>query len=272
MAMANEKTQDENGKRRVLDWIGYKKDEVSAAPMTPEMMLATIQKQQEEIVALRAQKDFHELDSHALEALASETAVTILATVHKREEDAKKAAAATIAGSEKKADQIVANAEKAAADLIAAAEKKLREAEKQSAQTIAAAEATASTALKNATAESKQIVTAGETEAAKTIRDANALAETTRRDADTYSAKVRREADAYVAKTSKEVNEQATAIRREIADSLAVARANHLAAAETQEKARITAEKAYNTIVSSIESFDDHSKKIQAALKTSTEK
>ena len=272
MVMANEKLTDENGKRRVLDWIGYKKDEVSATPMTPEMMLATIQKLQEEIVGLRAQKDFHELDSHELEALASETAVTILATVHKREADAKKAAAATIASSEKKADQIVANAEKSAADLIAASEKKLKDAEKQAAQTIAAAETTASTSLKNATAEAKQIVASGEGEAAKTVREANSLAETTRREADTYANKVRRDADAYVAKTSKEVNEQATSIRREIADSLAVARANHLAAAETQDKARQTAEKAYSTIVSSIESFDDHAKKIQAALKSSTEK
>jgi len=272
MVMANEKTIEESGKRRVLDWIGYKKDELSATPMTPEMMLATIQKLQEEIASLRAQKDFHELDSHELEALASETAVTILATVHKREAEAKKAAAATIANSEKKADQIVAAAEKSAADLIAAAEKKLKDADKQAAQTISAAETTAATALKNATAESKQIISAGETEAAKTVRDANALAETTRREADAYANKVRREADAYVAKTSKEVNDQATAIRREIADSLAVARANHLVAAETQDKVRQTAEKAYNLIVGSIESFDEHSKKIQAALKSSTEK
>ena len=272
MAMSNDKTVDENGKRRVLDWIGYKKDEVSATPMTPEMMLSTIQKLQEEIVVLRGQKDFHELDSQELEALASETAVTILATVHKREADAKKAAAATIASSEKKADQIIANAEKSAADLIAAAEKKLKEADKQASQTIAAAETTASTTLKNSTAEAKQIVSAGEAEAAKTIREANALAESSRREADTYSGKVRREADAYASKTSKEVNDQATAIRREIADSLAVARANHLAAAETQDKARQSAEKAYSTIVSSIESFDEHAKKIQAALKSSTEK
>lgn len=270
--MATEKSTEDNGKRRVLDWIGYKKDEVAAAPMTPEMMLATIQKLQEEVAVLRAQKDFHELDSHELEALASETAVTILATVHKREADAKKVAATTIANSEKKADQIVSNAEKTAAELIAAAEKKLKDAEKQAAQTISAAESTATTALKNATAESKQIVASGESEAAKIVREATALADLTRRDAESYANKARKDADSYVAKTSKEVNDQATAIRREIADSLAVARANHLAAADTQEKARQAAEKAYNTIVSSIESFDDHSKKIQAALKPNSEK
>jgi hypothetical protein len=272
MAMANEKTLEEGGKRRVLDWIGYKKDEVSATPMTPEMMLATISKLQDEVAALRAQKDFHELDSAELEALASETAVTILATVHKREADAKKVAASTIASSEKKADQIIATAEKSAADLIAAADKKLREADKQASQTIAAAQATASTALKNATAESKQIVSTGENEAAKTIREANALAESTRREADSYASKVRREADAYASKTLKDVNDQAMAIRREIADSLAIARANHLVAAETQDKVRQASEKAYATIVGSIESFDEHSKKIQAALKSSTEK
>jgi len=272
MAMANEKTLEENGKRRVLDWIGYKKDEVSATPMTPEIMLATIAKLQDEVETLRAQKDFHELDSHELEALASETAVTILATVHKREAEAKKVAASTIANSEKKADQIVAAAEKSASDLIAAAEKKLKDSDKQANQTITAAESTASATLKNATTEAKQIVTAGESEASKTVRDANALAESTRRDSDSYAAKVRREADAYAASSVKEVTDQATAIRREIANSLAVARANHLAAAEAQDKARQTAEKAYTTIVSSIESFDEHSKKIQAALKSSTEK
>lgn len=272
MAMATEKTTEENGKRRVLDWIGYKKDEVAAAPMTPEMMLATITKLQEEVASLRAQKDFHELDSHELEALASETAVTILATVHKREADAKKAAAATIANSEKKAEQIVASAEKSAADLIAAAEKKLKEAEKQATQTISVAETTAATALKNATAESKQIIANGESEATKIVREATATSEATRKDADSYAAKVRREADTYASKTTKEVNDQAATIRRELADSLAVARANHLAAADTQEKARLAAEKAYNTIVSSIESFDDHSKKIQAALKSNSEK
>ena len=272
MVMASEKNVEETGKRKVLDWIGYKKDEVLSSPMTPEEMLARIQKQQEEIAALRAQKDFHELDSQELEALASETAVTILATVHKREADAKKAAATAIAASEKKAEQIVANAEKTAAELHLAAEKKLKEAEKQAAQTISAAEATASATLKNSTTEAKSIVTSAESEAAKTVRDANALAETTRRDADSYATKTRRDADTYAAKTTKDANDAATMIRREIADSLAVARANHMAAADTQDKARQAAEKAYKTIISSIEDFDNHAKKIQQDLKPATEK
>ena len=198
MDMASEKNTEETGRRKVLDWIGYKKDEVLAAPMTPEEMLSKIQKQQEEIAALRAQKDFHELDSQELEALASETAVTILATVHKREADAKKAAGAAIAAAEKKAEQIVAKAESSAAELHLAAEKKLKEA--------------------------------------------------------------------------KDSNDLAVAIRKEIADSLAVARANHIAAADTQDKARQAAEKAYNTIIASIEDFDNHAKKIHQDLKPATEK
>ncbi|MEN9692392.1 MAG: hypothetical protein RLZZ330_36 [Actinomycetota bacterium] len=272
MVMASDKNTEETGKRKVLDWIGYKKDEVLSAPMTPEEMLSKIQKQQEEIAALRAQKDFHELDSQELEALASETAVTILATVHKREADAKKAAGAAIAAAEKKSEQIIAKAEGAAAELHLAAEKKLKEADKQSAQTIAAAEATASATLKNATAEAKSIVSGAESEAAKAVRDANALAETTRRESESYATKTRRDADTYAAKTTKDANDIATTIRKEIADSLAIARANHIAAADTQEKARQAAEKAYNTIIASIEDFDNHAKKIQQDLKPATEK
>lgn len=272
MVMASDKNTEETGKRKVLDWIGYKKDEVLAAPMTPEEMLSKIQKQQEEISALRAQKDFHELDSQELEALASETAVTILATVHKREADAKKAAGASIAAAEKKAEQIVLKAESSAAELHLAAEKKLKEAEKQSAQTISAAEATASATLKNAAAEAKSIVSNAESEAAKAIREANSVAETTRRESESYATKTRRDADTYAAKTTKDANDTATSVRKEIADSLALARANHMAAAETQDKARQAAEKAYKTIVASIEDFDNHAKKIQQDLKPATEK
>lgn len=270
--MATEKPADDNGKRRVLDWIGYKKDEVAETPMTPEMMLSTIQKLQDEVAALRAQKNFHELDPSELEALASETAVTILATVHKREAEAKKAAAATISSAEKKADQILAAAEKSATELIASAEKKIKDAEKQATQTISVAETTASTALKNVTAESKQIIADGQAEAAKIIREATNHAESAKREAEAYATKVRREADTYAAKTTKDVNEQAAAIRREVIDALSVAKANHLAAVDTQEKARQASEKVYNTIINSIESFEDQPQKSTASAKPNSAK
>ncbi len=270
--MPSDKSIEETGKRRVLDWIGYKKDEVSSTPMSPEMMLATIQKLQEEVAALRAQKDFHELDSQELEALASETAVTILATVHKRESEAKKAAAAIISAADKKAKQILAAAEKTQVELLASAEKIVKDAQKQAAQTISVAETSASTALKNATAETKQLVANGETEAMKVVRDATEYSERTRSEAETYANKARKEAEADVARMLKEVNDQAAAIRREIADSLEGAKMSHLAAAETQEKARQAAEKAYKTIIASIESFEAHSQNIQDKPKSAKRK
>lgn len=182
--MSDEVRATDTAKKSILDWIGYKRDVATQLPSTPDELLAYIQKLEAEIEDLRARKDFAQMSEQEIEALAAETAVQILTTVHQREEEAKKLAEKIIQDAETQASKILQVAQKKADTLESDVAATLKTADKQATQinktaqdtatqSIAQAEADAARIRKDAEASAKAVVDSAKDEALKLQKDLN---------------------------------------------------------------------------------------------------
>jgi cell division septum initiation protein DivIVA len=182
--MSEEVRATDTAKKSILDWIGYKRDVATQLPSTPDELLAYIQKLEAEIEDLRARKDFAQMSEQEIEALAAETAVQILTTVHQREEEAKKLAEKIIQDAETQANKILQVAQKKADTLESDVAATLKTADKQATQinktaqdtatqSIAQAEADAARIRKDAEASAKAVVDSAKDEALKLQKDLN---------------------------------------------------------------------------------------------------
>lgn len=182
--MSDEVRATDTAKKSILDWIGYKRDVATQLPSTPDELLAYIQKLEAEIEDLRARKDFAQMSEQEIEALAAETAVQILTTVHQREEEAKKLAEKIIQDAETQASKILQVAQKKADALESDVAATLKTADKQATQinktaqdtatqSIAQAEADAARIRKDAEASAKAVVDSAKDEALKLQKDLN---------------------------------------------------------------------------------------------------
>ncbi len=182
--MSDEVRATDTAKKSILDWIGYKRDVATQLPSTPDELLAYIQKLEAEIEDLRARKDFAQMSEQEIEALAAETAVQILTTVHQREEEAKKLAEKIIQDAETQANKILQVAQKKADTLESDVAATLKTADKQATQinktaqdtatqSIAQAEADAARIRKDAEASAKAVVDSAKDEALKLQKDLN---------------------------------------------------------------------------------------------------
>jgi hypothetical protein len=170
-AMSSDTRSNESAKKGLLDWIGYKKDVAIQLPTTPDELLSYVQKLEAELEELRNRKDFSELSERELEALAAETAVQILSTVHQREAEAKKLAEKIIEDAEKQAEKIIQMAQKKSDSLESDVAAALKNAEKQAAQITKTAQDAASQAVAKAESEAVKLRKEAET-SAKAIVDA----------------------------------------------------------------------------------------------------
>lgn len=180
--MSEEIGSMESAKKNILDWIGYKRDVATKLPSTPDELLAYIQELESELEELRSRKDFAEMTEQELEALAAETAVQILSTVHQREEDAKKLAEKIIEDAEKQAQKILQAAQKKSDALESDVAAVLKNAEKQAAQISKTAQQAASQSVVQAESEVAKMRSDAEAEAKVIIEGAQARAEKLQRD------------------------------------------------------------------------------------------
>ncbi|MEY4323167.1 MAG: hypothetical protein RL410_948 [Actinomycetota bacterium] len=227
-------SSEDSARKRVLDWIGYRKPVTAGAPMTPEQLLAMLDKLQAENEELRNRKDFHELSDEELEALASSTAVTILTTVHKREADAKAAIEELITGAEKRAKSVITATDKQANATIAAADKQaaqtIAKAEKLAAQTVSEAQKKATNTVEVADKQATEILTAAH-------RDANAAVSAAQKTAAEIDAAARasiKETEAQAAKILADAQAKARQLVTDADSYSAITRSDAAAWAETQ--------------------------------------
>jgi vacuolar-type H+-ATPase subunit H len=226
--MSSDTRSNETVKKGLLDWIGYKKDVSTELPTSPEELLGYIQKLEAEIEDLRSRKDFAQLTEQELEALAAETAVQILTTVHQREEEAKKLA-----------EKVINDAEKQASKILTAATKNAESQEHQSVETVRKAELQAEQTLKTANDSAFSIVQQAESTASKT-----------KSDVENQSRATIQKAEEYAKLLEKEVTQQLGAVR--IA---------HESLLDLLQKSQVANEKAQASVVAAIEVLNQKSAK-----------
>jgi vacuolar-type H+-ATPase subunit H len=226
--MSSDTRSNETVKKGLLDWIGYKKDVSTQLPTSPEELLGYIQKLEAEIEDLRSRKDFAQLTEQELEALAAETAVQILTTVHQREEEAKKLA-----------EKVINDAEKQASKILTAATKNAESQEHQSVETVRKAELQAEQTLKTANDSAFSIVQQAESTASKT-----------KSDVENQSRATIQKAEEYAKLLEKEVTQQLGAVR--IA---------HESLLDLLQKSQVANEKAQASVVAAIEVLNQKSAK-----------
>lgn len=226
--MSSDTRSNETVKKGLLDWIGYKKDVSTQLPATPEELLGYIQKLEAELEELRSRKDFAQMSEQELEALAAETAVQILTTVHQREEEAKKLAEKVIEDAEKQANKILNAAAKKAEGLESQSQDALRKAEVQAEQT-----------LKTANDSAFSIVQQAESTASKTKSDAESQARATIQKAEDFAKQ-----------TEKDVNQQLGAVR--IA---------HESLLDLLQKSQLANDKAQTSVIAALEVLNQKSTK-----------
>ena len=180
--MSSDTRSNESVKKGLLDWIGYKKDISIQLPTSPEELLGYIQKLEAEIEQLRSRKDFAQMTEQELEALAAETAVQILTTVHQREEEAKKLA-----------ERVIDDAEKQASKILSTATKKAETLETQSSEALKKAEIQAEQTVKTATDSAFKIVQQAESSASKLTAEAEATAKATLQKAEDAAKQVEKD-------------------------------------------------------------------------------
>lgn len=226
--MSSDTRSNETVKKGLLDWIGYKKDVSTQLPTSPEELLGYIQKLEAEIEDLRSRKDFAQMTEQELEALAAETAVQILTTVHQREEEAKKLA-----------EKVINDAEKQASKILTAATKNAESQELQSVETVRKAELQAEQTLKTANDSAFSIVQQAESTASKT-----------KSDVENQSRATIQKAEEYAKLLEKEVTQQLGAVR--IA---------HESLLDLLQKSQVANEKAQASVVAAIEVLNQKSAK-----------
>lgn len=226
--MSSDTRSNETVKKGLLDWIGYKKDVSIQLPSSPEELLGYIQKLEAEIEELRSRKDFAQMTEQELEALAAETAVQILSTVHQREEEAKKLA-----------EKQIEDAEKQASKIISAATKKAEALETQSQDNVKKSEVQAEQTLKTANDSAFAIVQQAEASATKT-----------KADADNQARLTIQQAEEFARQTEREVSQQLTAVR-----------AAHEALLDLLQKSQGANEKAQSSVIAALEVLSPKPKK-----------
>lgn len=226
--MSSDTRSNETVKKGLLDWIGYKKDVSIQLPSSPEELLGYIQKLEAELEELRSRKDFAQMTEQELEALAAETAVQILSTVHMREEEAKRLAEKQIDDAEKQASKIISAATKKAEVLETQAQDNLRKSEVQAEQT-----------LKTANDSAFAIVQQAEATATKAKADAESQARLTIQ-----------QAEEFARQTDREVTQQLTAVR-----------AAHESLLDLLQKSQGANEKAQSSVIAALEVLNPKPKK-----------
>lgn len=240
----SEELIDEN-RRRVFDWIGYRRDNNIAVESLSAGELVDVVKQLEtEVASLRVQKNLADLDTVELEALASETASMMLSAVHRREAEAKALAKDVVAKADKDGEKIVAQAQRTSDEMAAEAERQMQAALTKAKATVDAAEAEAATLRRNVETETTNLRTAAEAHAQQVMSDATKWAEATRRAA----------------------IEQANEIRRQVAGAIAASRDAHREVLDAHDKAKQASEKAQKLVAAAAEGLDNNAVELHAAL------
>lgn len=227
-SMSSDTRSNESVKKGLLDWIGYKKDVAIQLPTTLDEMLAYVQKLEAELEELRNRKDFAELSERELEALAAETAVQILSTVHQREAEAKKLAEKIIEDAEKQAEKIIQAAQKKSDSLESDVATALKSADRQAAQITKTAQDAAS-----------QVVAKAESEVAKLRKDAEA------------------DAKAIV----EAANEEAQKLQKNLNQQLGAVRLAQESLLDLLQKSQVANDKAQKSVVAALEVLDHQAHK-----------
>lgn len=256
---------EEVTKRRVLDWIGLKKEEVVPATTSVEDLIERIKQLQQENSELKARKDIQDMTPAEIEALAAETAVSILKTVHVREAEAKAAANEILESSSKKATAALTSAEKRLADATAVADKKILDAQKAADQTVEAATKKAASMVAEAEAQAKQARATLDAEGQQIRSEAQQWANQTRAAAEAEIAKMKAEAQQWADAVRAAAENQAARVRTDIAGSIAEAREAQKAVADAHDKLIKAIDKQYRLAVASVENIDGHAAEVKAA-------
>jgi ribosomal protein L29 len=259
--------QEENSKRRVLDWIGVKKEEAIPANATGEELIAKIKELKQENAELRARKDFQELSAEELESLAAQTAVAILQTVHAREAEAKASANALIESATKQANSTLSAAEKKLSEATVSADKTVLAAQKNADGTIEAANKKAKSLVAEAEAIAKQTRATLDAEGQQIRSEAQQWANKVKAEAEKAAAGVKQEAQQWADATRSAAENQAAKIRQDIAAALTDAREAHKAVADSQDKLMKSVEKQYRLAITAVEQLDSHASEVKAADK-----
>jgi hypothetical protein len=259
--------QEENSKRRVLDWIGVKKEEAIPANATGEELVAKIKELKQEIGELRARKDFQELSAEELESLAAQTAVAILQTVHAREAEAKTSANALIEAATKQANSTVAAAEKKLSEATANADKAVLAAQKSANDAIDAANKKAQNLVAEAEIVAKQTRATLDAEGQQIRSEAQQWANKIKAEAEKAAASVKQEAQQWADSTRSAAENQAAKIRQDIAAALTDAREAHKAVADSQDRLMKSVEKQYRLAITAVEELDSHANEVKQADK-----
>ena len=256
---------EEQTKRRVLDWIGLKKEEVVPASSSAEELIERIKQLQQENAELKTRKDLQDLAPAEIEALAAETAVSILKTVHVREAEAKAAANELLESSAKKATAALTSAEKRLADASAVADKTILDAQKAATDTIESATKKAASLVAEAEASAKQIRATLDAEGQQIRTEAQQWANQTRAAAEAEIAKLKSEAQQWADAVRTAAENQAARVRADIAGSIAEARETQKAVADAHDKLLKAVEKQYRQAVAAVENIDGHAAEVKAA-------
>jgi hypothetical protein len=243
--MSEELTVDETARRRVFDWIGYRRENNIAVESLSAGELVDVVKQLEvEVARLRVEKSLADLNTTELEALASETASSMLSAVHRREAEAKALAKDVVAKADKQGEKILAQTQRKADEILADAESRLQAAIKLAKETVDRAEAEASQIRHTVETETNALRASAEAHAQQVMSDATKWAESTRRAA----------------------LGQANEIRRQVAGAIAASRDAHREVLDAHEKAKAASEKAQKLVTSAAEGLDNHAVELHAAL------
>lgn len=259
--------QEENSKRRVLDWIGVKKEEAIPANATGEELIAKIKELKQEISELRARKDFQELSAEELESLAAQTAVAILQTVHAREAEAKTSANALIESAAKQANSTMAAADKKLSEATATADKAVLSAQKSANDAIEAANKKAQNLVAEAEIVAKQTRATLDAEGQQIRSEGQQWADKVKADAEKAALGVKQEAQQWADSTRSAAENQAAKIRQDVAAALTDAREAHKAVADAQDKLIKANEKQYRLAVTAVEQLDAHAAEVKLADK-----
>lgn len=243
--MSEELTVDETSRRRVLDWIGYRRENNIAVESLSAGELVDVVKQLEtEVARLRVEKSLSDLNTTELEALASETASSMLAAVHRREAEAKALGKDIVAKSDKQAEKNLAQAQRKADEILADAEARLQAAIKLAKETVDRAETEAGQVRHAAEVETTNLKASAEAHAQQVMTDATKWADATRRAA----------------------IEQANDIRRQVAGAIAASRDAHREVLDAHEKAKAASEKAQKLVAAAALGLDNNAVELHAAL------
>lgn len=243
--MSEELHADETARRRVFDWIGYRRENnIAVESLSAGELVEVVRQLETEVAQLRVAKNLADLETSELEKLASETASTMLAAVHRRESEAKALAKDIVAKADKQADKALAQMQRKADEILADAEARLQNAIKVAKETVEKAEKESAQIRRTVETETTNLKAAAEAHAQQVMSDATKWAEAQRRAA----------------------LEQANDIRRQVAGAIAASRDAHREVLDAHDKAKQASEKAQKLVAAAAEGLDNNAVELHAAL------